>query len=123
MTGLQSKLAKWWKNKKLKTDDEAGLYVYMNWEFMKNTSLDQSESGDISLNSKFENIHSWLKSQEEEKDYSNLCSENCGCDDSEDNHYACTDIRRLYCDNNIHHETLYYSLQIRKQSSTLFRSL
>ena len=122
MTRLQSKLAKWWKNKKLKTDDEAEVYVYMNWEFMKNTSIDHSEPGDISLNSKFENIHSWLKAQEEEEEHTSLCSENCGCENSEDSHYACTDIRRLYCDNNLYDEELYYSWQIRKQSSTLFRS-
>ena len=117
----------------------------MNWESKKNC---RSEVGKESENKKaeetklenlvskseFENIHTWLETQINESHNSFLCDPTCDCCESEDVHYACVDVPQMARQNSETSllscesfsfdslsEESYYSLQLRKDSKTLFR--
>ena len=168
---LRFVLPSWIKGKKKENTFHSQDYVYLNWQFKK-SCLDQLDNEhkeetasqkiegtkleDLPGQSKFENVHSWLESQD--LPLYNSCSQDseCDCCESEDIHYACVDVtnsefqmtnefhnhlsklsfssrhnsetsllsneHHFSLDNSLSEESS-YSLQLREQSRTLFRSL
>ena len=152
MACVQFKISSWLKRKIKAKTCESQDYVYLNWEFQRYNLIESEEKETnqkleaklepklmkISTVSKFENIHSWLQSQDAYLDNPSFKKSDCACCESEDIHYACVDVTQNSMFNSSRFnseasltsseledsfsEESYYSLQLRDQSRVLFSS-
>ena len=151
MACVQFKLPSWLtamiKGNKYESQD----YVYMKWEFKSNCDP-HTESQERKEETKsepshmdqlpFENIHSWLSTQEKPTGDFDYEDSECSSCETEDIHYACVDIIKnteesqmnyslqyksetsliSACSENYYSEESCYSLQLRDTSKILFNS-
>ena len=140
---LRFSLPSWMKGRKKVKD--SGDYVYFNWEFKTDMISSEREEGTVKCEetkiqanpalSKFENIHSWLDSQEYSDYFEDYKSETCFSEDenysevfiSQEDFIKTKIISRHNSESSLCSFDSFlsaessYSLQLREQSKTIFK--